>query len=67
MDRKSVYQAMQVYRDAYRVTAGLKKQHDVLVEQQRALLTLIEQAEAAENKAREAMLRAIQESNGFFS
>jgi hypothetical protein len=58
---------MQVYRDAYRVTAGLKKQHDVLVEQQRALLTLIEQAEAAENKAREAMLRAIQESNGFFS
>lgn len=59
----TMFQAMKVYRAAFRITAGLKKQHDGLVEQQRNLLTEISKAEATENKAREVMLRVIHESN----
>ena len=59
----TTYQAMKAYRAAYRVTSALKHDHDTLVIQQKSLLSSISKAEADENKAREAMLRVIQEGN----
>lgn len=59
----TVYTAMRNYRAAYRVTADLKHKHDKLVAEQREILIAVEHASAAENKAREAMLVTIQQSN----
>lgn len=60
MDRQTVFTAMKAYRAAYRVHSALVKYHDGLVGQQTALMPMIQQAEAEMNKAREAMLRAVQ-------
>jgi hypothetical protein len=54
------FSAMKKYQQAYREHADLIKNNDELVEQQRVLLPLIAKAEAAANKAREAMLLAVQ-------
>lgn len=60
MDRQTVYAAMKTYKQAYREHADLIKNNDELVEQQRVLLPLIAKAEGTANKAREALLRAIE-------
>jgi hypothetical protein len=59
----TTYQAMKAYRGAYHITADLKRKLFLLVVQQKELLLQIDQAEADENKAREAMLRVIQSGN----
>lgn len=63
MPQQTTISSMRDYQAAYRRSASLKREHDALVEQQRELLPLIAQAEAAENKARETMLRAVQEND----
>jgi len=54
--------AMRAYRTAHRLLSAMKQTHDKLVEQQRDLLTSINHAEANTNKAREEMLRVIEQT-----
>lgn len=60
MDRQTIYAAMKTYKQAYREHADLVNRHDILIVQQTELLKEINKAEAAANKAREALLRAIE-------
>lgn len=60
MANNTIYQAMKTYRVAYKKHSDLKFEHDALVAKQRELLPEIGKAEAEMNKAREAMITAIQ-------
>lgn len=60
MANNPIYQAMKTYRAAYTKHSDLKFEHDGLVVKQRLLISEIVKAEAEMNKAREAMITAIQ-------
>lgn len=60
MANNPIYQAMKTYRAAYTKHSDLMFEHDALVAKQRELMPEITKAEADMNKAREAMITAIQ-------
>lgn len=60
MANNPIYQAMKAYRAAYTKHSDLMFEHDTLVAKQLELLPQVAKAEAEMNKAREAMITAIQ-------
>lgn len=61
MANNTIYRAMKAYRVAHKLHSDLKFKHDALLEQQRELLPEVSKAEVDANKAREVMVKAIQE------